>query len=139
MAFADADLLLSHVSAPREVSIATGVASYGMISRLCTMLEEKFANLKIHTYCVKNEFFGESVTVSGLLTGIDLLNALKGKPLGSALYLSSNTQKADEEVFLCGMTKNELSLSLSVPIVTVPSDGYEFLYRILGLDPDMPL
>ena len=139
MAFLDADLIEKHIQTPYEVSIATGVASYGMISRLATRLEERFPDVRIHTYCVKNEFFGESVTVSGLLTGIDLLNALKDKPLGSALYLSSNTQKADEDVFLCGMTKNALSEALATPIVTVPSDGYEFLYRILGLDPDMPL
>ncbi len=139
LAFADCDLLEKHLVLPREISIATGSAAYGMISRLTRRLEERFSGLKIHTYEVKNAFFGESVTVSGLLTGVDLYNALKDKTLGSALYLSSNTQKADEDVFLCGMTKQALSASLATPIVTVPNDGYEFLYCILGLDADMSL
>ena len=139
LAFADADLIEPHLVTPREVSVATGTAAYGLISRLTRRLEERFQNVKIHTYCVKNEFFGESVTVSGLLTGIDLKNALQDKPLGSALYLSASTQKADEDVFLCGMTRDELSETLATPIVTIPNDGYEFLYTILGLDPDMPL
>ena len=138
-AFSDADLLESHLTLPREVSIATGSAAYGMISRLAHRLEERFPGLTIHTYEVKNDFFGESVTVSGLLTGVDLYRALKDKPLGSALYLSSNTQKADEAVFLCGMKTSELSAALSTPIETIANDGYEFLYRILGLDVDMPL
>ena len=139
LALEDAELTMKHLALPREVAIATGTAAYGMMCRLAQQMEQSFEGLRVRVYSVINEFFGESVTVSGLLTGRDILNTLKGKPLGEALYLSACTQKADEEVFLCGMTKQELSEGLSVPIVTVPSDGYEFLYRILGLDPDMPL
>ena len=139
LALEDAELLMKHLALPREVAIATGTAAYGMMYRLAQQMEQSFEGLRVRVYPVINEFFGESVTVSGLLTGRDIFNTLKGKPLGEALYLSACTQKADEDVFLCGMTKQELSEGLSVPIVTVPSDGYEFLYRILGLDPDMPL
>ena len=139
LAFADCDLIEKHLTVPREISIATGMAAYGMISRLARRIEERFSGVKIHTYAVKNDFFGESVTVSGLLTGQDLWKALQNQPLGSALYISESTQKADEDVFLCGMTRNELSERLGVPVVTVPADGYEFFYRLLGLDPDMPL
>lgn len=136
-AFSELDFILPEMTLAREVSIATGTAAYPMLSRLAKRLEDAVDGLTIHVYRVENHFFGESVTVSGLLTGIDIRDALVGKPLGECLFLSENTQKADEDVFLCGMKKSELSEILATPIATVENDGYAFLYRIVGLDPDL--
>jgi putative radical SAM enzyme (TIGR03279 family) len=136
-AFSELDLIIPEMTLPREVSIATGTAAYPMLSRLAKRLEDAVGGLTIHVYRVENRFFGESVTVSGLLTGIDIRDALVGKPLGECLFLSENTQKADEDVFLCGMKRSELSEQLATPVATVENDGYAFLYRIVGLDPDL--
>lgn len=117
----------------KEVSLATGEAAYAMLSSLCETLCGVCPNVKIHLYPVKNNFFGGGVTVTGLLTGKDISQQLKGQPLGECLYLSRNTLRAEGDLFLCGMTPDELSDELCVPVSFVESDGAELLYGILGI------
>ena len=73
------------------------------------------------------------ITVSGLITGVDLLDQLKGEDLGDELLISSSMLKADEDVFLCGTTLSELSSKLGVPIRAVDQDGYGFTEAIFGV------
>ena len=75
------------------------------------------------------------ITVSGLLTGRDLLAQLKGQVLGEKLLLPQNVLKSGEAVFLDDMTLPELEKALQVPIDIVKSSGQEFLYHILGFRP----
>ena len=117
----------------REVSIATGVASYPFISDIARRLEQVCKGLKCHVYEIKNNFFGESITVSGLLTGIDIYEQLKDKPLGSVLFVPENTLKADEDRFLCNMTLNELEEKLGVQIMPSENDGAKLVETILGV------
>ncbi len=136
-ALMDLDELIPRVTIPREISLATGTAAYPMIERMARALCERIDGLAIHVYPIVNHFFGESVTVSGLMTGRDLLQELKDMPLGDTLYLPSCCLRAEEDDFLCGMTRTQLSESLGVPVLTTPaSDGYEFLYTLLGLPSD---
>ena len=93
---------------------------------------EKYPNVKIHVYEIENRFFGEHITVAGLLTGQDLKEQLIGKPLGDTLYISSNTLRHDGDLFLCGMHIDELSEALGVEIVPCLSDGYEFFDKLCG-------
>ncbi len=116
----------------REISVATGAAASGMIKKLAKMLESRCENLKIHVYTVENHFFGGEVTVTGLLTGQDILNRLAGQPLGEKLYLSRSTLRAEGDLFLCGMTPDELSKSLGVDVEFVENDGAEFYCKLLG-------
>ena len=118
----------------RCVSVATGVSSYNMISSLADQIMQICPNLTINVYKIINNFFGESITVSGLLTGKDILEQLKDKPLGEALYIPECTLRPQEDDFLCGMTRGELSSALSVDIHTVENDGYEFMRSMLGAD-----
>lgn len=117
----------------REVSIATGVASYPYISYIARMLESRCKGLKCHVYKIINHFFGESITVSGLLTGVDMAEQLSGKPLGEELLIPENTLKADCDVFLCNMTQDELSHKLNVKIKVSKNDGAELISAILGV------
>lgn len=117
----------------REVSIATGVASYPYISQLAKILESKCSKLKVHVYEIKNHFFGESITVSGLLTGKDISHQLKGNQLGDELLISENTLKADQDVFLCDMTLSELCGILGVKVTPTANDGAALLSAILGI------
>ncbi len=119
----------------REVSVATGVASYPYISMLAGELERACPNLKIHVYKIINSFFGETITVSGLLTGVDMLSQLKGKTLGEELLIPENTLKADEDIFLCNMTVSELSRKLGVKVTASKNDGAELLCALLGIKP----
>ncbi|MBQ2989357.1 MAG: DUF512 domain-containing protein [Clostridia bacterium] len=117
----------------REISVATGKAAYGFLCGLAEKFREKYPNVKIHIYEIENRYFGETVTVAGLLTGRDLKEQLLGKPLGETLYISSNMLRYEEDLFLCGMHIDELSEALGAEIRTCPSDGYEFFDRLLGI------
>ena len=117
----------------REISIATGKAAYAFLSELAEKFREKYPNVKIHVYEIENRYFGESVTVAGLLTGKDLKEQLCGKPLGETLYISTNMLRYEEDLFLCGMHIDELAEALGAEICTCPSDGYEFFDRLLGI------
>lgn len=118
--------------AKREVSIATGVAAYERMAALARLIEQKIPSLTVRVYKIINHFFGETVTVTGLLTGKDLSEQLRDKPLGDELLLSSTTLRAEGDLFLCGMTPDELSASLGVPIRFVDSDGAMLVQAILG-------
>ena len=117
----------------REISIATGKAASGFFAELAEKFREKYPNVNIHIYEVKNRYFGESVTVAGLLTGEDLKQQLSGKTLGEVLYISSNMLRYEGDLFLCGMHIDDLSEALGVEIVTCATDGYEFFDRLTGI------
>jgi NifB/MoaA-like Fe-S oxidoreductase len=117
----------------RHVSIATGDAAYATISDISDILVSKYSNLQITIYKITNKFFGESITVSGLLTGTDLYEQLKDKELFDELLIPSNMLRAEEDDFLCGMTRSELSDKLSVEVTKAGHDGYELVDAILGV------
>lgn len=116
----------------RSVSIATGHAAYGFICECAQKIREKFPNIRINVYEIKNEFFGETVTVAGLITGKDLLAQLSGKELFGNLMLPSNMLRHGGDLFLCGMSKEELEEKLGVEITLCDNDGFEFLDKITG-------
>ena len=120
-------------SAPREVSIATGYAAYDHICEIAKMLENKFDGLKIHVYKIKNEFFGESITVSGLLTGADLLAQLSGQELGDELLIPSSALRADGDVLLDDVSPEELSEKLGVPVTPTSAEAMCFIQSVLGI------
>lgn len=119
--------------APRTVSIATGYAAYRHISELCRTLEQRFTDLTVHIYPIKNNFFGETITVAGLLTGKDLSEQLTGKELGEELLFPSVTLRSEGDVFLDDMTPQELSARIGVPVRPCGSDPEEFIGKVLGL------
>lgn len=118
----------------REVSLATGLLAYPYIQRMINEMEESFPNLKVHVYPIVNDFFGEHITVSGLLTGQDIEKQLKGKELGTGLLLPQNVLRSGEEVFLDDFTKSDLEKSLQVPIYIVKSSGCDFVNTVLGIE-----
>ena len=120
--------------APRKVSLITGDAAYEHLSSLCKKLEARVEELEITVHRIVNNFFGESVTVAGLLTGQDVLAQLKEKPLGEELIYPAVMLKADEEIFLDDMTPNELSKALGgIPLRACRSDGAELIKALLGV------
>ena len=116
----------------RRVSVATGTAAYLYMKRLSERVTAAFPNITVDVYEIKNRFFGESVTVAGLLTGKDYKEQLSDKPLGDALLLSETSLRNEDGLFLCGMKKDELSESLGVPVVLVTADGASFLSALFG-------
>ncbi len=114
-----------------EVSMATGRLAYPYIKRMAEELEEAYPQLKIQVYPITNDFFGEMITVSGLLTGQDILAQLKGKELGNRLLLPQNVLRSGEEVFLDDLTLSDLEKALQVPINIVKSSGCDFVNSLL--------
>ncbi len=118
-------------SVKKSISIATGTASYPFICRLVKKIQKKCKNLECRVYEVINDFFGHTVTVSGLITGKDLLNQLSGNPLGTELHISRSMLRADGDLFLCGMSVQELETKLNVRIIPDEQDGAEFVASLL--------
>ena len=118
--------------ARRELSIATGKLAYPYLKQIAERLEEKYPQLKIYVYSIRNDFFGEQITVSGLVTGQDLTAQLKGKELGSRLLIPCNMLKTDEDVFLDDYTVKDVSGALQVPVDIVKSSGQNLIDAILG-------
>ena len=94
----------------------------------------RVSGLEIRVYRIVNRFFGESVTVAGLLTGKDVSEQLAGKDLGDELLFPAVMLRADGDVFLDDMTPEELSRRLGVPVKPSKNDGYELARALLGLD-----
>lgn len=114
-----------------ELSMATGLLAYPYIRRMAEQVTEGYPNLKIHVYPITNYFFGEQITVSGLITGQDLLVQLTGKELGTALLLPENILRSGEDVFLDDLHAGDVEKALQVPIIIVKSSGYDFVEAVL--------
>ena len=115
-----------------EMAIATGFLAYPYIQKMADKMMETYSGLKVHVYPIRNDFFGEMITVSGLLTGQDIMAQLQGKPLGSRLLLPENILRSGEDVFLDDYRVCEMEKTLQVPINIVKSSGYDFVKVILG-------
>ena len=133
---ADEDLKAPHK--PTKITMATGHAAFPLISEFGTKLEQEFQNLKIDVVEIKNDFFGHTITVAGLLTGTDLVTQLKGKDLGDALLIPAVMLKGSypqddsaENVFLDDMTLEQAEKELGVKIIPLGNDGYEIVEKIL--------
>ena len=114
-----------------EMSVATGAAAYDFISGLAASLEEHVDGLRIHVYKIENDFFGRTVTVAGLITGGDILAQLRGKPLGERLIIPSVMLRSEGDLFLDGMSHEELGRELGVPICITETGGADFIRTVL--------
>ena len=116
----------------RHVSIATGVAAYPLLVRLCRLVSEKYPLVKADVFQIKNDFFGHSVTVAGLVTGKDLISQLKDKPHAETLIIPSVMLRSEGDVFLDDVSLEDVEKALSVSVrVTDANSGFELLENIL--------
>lgn len=115
-----------------EISVATGKLAFPVIKKMACQAQELYPNLKIHVYEIVNRFFGEKITVSGLLTGQDIMGQLRGKELGERLLLPVNMLRSGTDVFLDDVTVGEVEKTLQVPVDIVKSSGYDLLSCMLG-------
>lgn len=110
----------------RRFSVATGSLVYPVIKDLTERMKSLFPNIEVMVYPIVNDFFGEHVTVSGLLTGRDICGQLKGKDLGDALYLPESLLRHGTLTLLDDMTTGDIQDALQVPVGIVKSDGASF-------------
>ncbi len=138
--FADAMKLLEeqkqvrerYVSCGGELSVVTGQLAYPFLQDMVRQMEERFPALHIHVYAITNEFFGERITVSGLLTGQDIIRQLQGRELGERILLPQNVLRSGEDYFLDDVTVGDVEKALQVKVDIVKSSGHDFVHAVLG-------
>jgi putative radical SAM enzyme (TIGR03279 family) len=116
----------------REISLATGRLVYPYIKEMAERAMSVAPLLKIHVYEIINEFFGERITVSGLLTGQDIIGQLRGKELGSMLYLPENLLRSGDNVLLDDVTTDDIERELDIEVGITACDGYSLLDNLFG-------
>ncbi len=122
----------SDIDYNRKVTVATGEAAYDFICSLASRATEKYKNLTVNVVAVKNNFFGGSVTVSGLVTGGDLVAQLSGRDLGDQLLIPENMLRAQGDLFLDDVSLTQVTELLNVPIKVVSKGGYALCEAMLG-------
>jgi NifB/MoaA-like Fe-S oxidoreductase len=115
------------------VSVVTGMAAKDQIIDMCNRLCANISGLEITVYPIVNNFFGHEITVSGLLTGTDIYDQLKDRELFDELILPPNVLRSEGDLFLCGMSLEELSKKLHVKINLSGTDGAGFISALLGI------
>lgn len=113
-------------------TIATGKLAAPFIEKYVSMIRNKFPNIHMEVYPVTNRFFGENITVSGLVTGTDLKEQLTGRTLGEKLLLPCNMLRSGEDVFLDDLTVEELSRALETEIVITDEGGADFVSCVIN-------
>lgn len=120
-------------SITNSVSIVTGVLVSPTIIEQAAKVTSLYKNVKVNVYTITNDFFGHSITVTGLLTGQDIVNQIKDKELGDYLLIPDTMLKSDENIFLDDMTLKELENALQIKTIIVKSDGESFVNAVLGI------
>ncbi len=121
----------------RKIGIVTGVASYKFMQKMVSIVKEKY-DIDVEVIKVTNKFFGDTITVTGLLTGQDIINTVSKYSLDNNLifdeiFLSIDTLRTDDIVLLDDLTTEDLQNKLNTNIRVVENDGYEFVKSILEL------
>lgn len=115
-----------------HVTLATGRLAGPFIKDLADKCSKRYPNYTIDVVEIRNDFFGEMITVSGLITGQDLkAQLLERDNLGESVLIPCNMLRSGEEVFLDDMTVTELEEALGVPVTIVESSGQDLLNAML--------
>ncbi len=117
----------------RHVSLATGKLMEPFLKKMIEQIQIKFPNVRADVYGIRNDFFGERITVAGLVTATDLIAQLKGKDLGEVLMIPDCMLRSGEDVFLDDMTVSQVETALQVRLDIVKSSGQDFVKRVCGI------
>ena len=119
-------------------AIATGVSAAPFLEQLVARAREKCGAIRGTVYPIRNDFFGHTITVAGLVTGGDLIAQLRGRELGQRLLIPANMLRAGERVFLDDVSLDDVERELGVPVIPVAQDGFELLDAVCGLEVPPP-
>lgn len=114
------------------VTVACGTGVFPFMKKIMAMINEKFPNITINTQPIKNNFFGGGVNVSGLVTGGDLINQLKGKNIGERLIIPSSMLRFENDLFLDDVSTDDVERELNVELVAVNNNGADLVNAIIS-------
>ena len=113
-------------------SVATGKLAAPFIQQYMKLIQEKFPNIKVNVYTIRNDFFGERITVSGLITGADLREQLKDRELGEKVLIPCNMLRSGEDVFLDDLTVDDVREALGTELVVVDEPGADLVDCVIN-------
>jgi len=116
----------------KSVTILTGKIFKNELMKLSNKLDINEVNVKSNIIGITNDFFGHNITVSGLITGSDIVKQLEGKDLGDRVYIPQNMLKSDEDIFLDDMTLKELENKLDKPVIPLLINGNRLFEAMIG-------
>lgn len=125
---------IEHHQIEHHITIATGRLAAPLLEKLSACFMEKHPNYHVDVVPIRNDFFGERITVSGLITAQDLVAQLKEHGVGERLLLPCNMLRIDEEVFLDDWTLTDVKNALQVETTIVKSSGLDLLQALLGVN-----
>ena len=114
-----------------EATIATGTLAAPVIKDLCEQVRKVYPNLTVEVYPIINHFFGETITVSGLLTGKDIIEQMKDRKIRGNLILPENLLRSGEDVLLDDLTVSDIENALQTRVRIVKSEGYDFVESLV--------
>lgn len=115
-----------------KVTIACGEGVFPYMKRIMSMINEKFPNITINTRAIKNNFFGGGVNVSGLVTGGDLIDQLRGDDLGDRLVIPSSMLRFENDLFLDDVSTDDVERELGVTLVPVNNNGNDLVEAVIA-------
>ncbi len=123
---------LEQSPAAHRCTIATGQLAYPMMQDFAERVQQAFPQVQVQVKKIRNDFWGLTITVAGLITGQDLLAQLEGLNLGSELLIPANMLRHEQDRFLDDLTLEQVQETLGVPVLPVENDAFELLARMLG-------
>lgn len=123
---------LEQSPAAHRCTIATGQLAYPMMQDFAERVQQAFPQVQVQVKKIRNDFWGPTITVAGLITGQDLLAQLEGLDLGSELLIPANMLRHEQDRFLDDLTLEQVQETLGVPVLPVENDAFELLARMLG-------
>ena len=123
---------LEQSPAAHRCTIATGQLAYPMMQDFAERVQQAFPQVQVQVKKIRNDFWGPTITVAGLITGQDLLAQLEGLDLGSEVLIPANMLRHEQDRFLDDLTLEQVQETLGVPVLPVENDAFELLARMLG-------
>ncbi len=123
---------LEQSPAAHRCTIATGQLAFPMMQDFAERVQQAFPQVQVQVKKIRNDFWGPTITVAGLITGQDLLAQLEGLDLGSELLIPANMLRHEQDRFLDDLTLEQVQETLGVPVLPVENDAFELLARMLG-------
>lgn len=116
----------------KKITVVTGKAAYQHINSLVKIAKKRFRSLKVRVKTIKNNFFGGHITVSGLVTGRDIIEQLSQEDYGDILLIPCNMLRYERDLFLDNISIEDIEKALGVKVVTVEKDGADFVQKLVG-------